>query len=197
MTPYNADGAMDKWRCRRKISIPVIRMLTVAYYALDQHEFLENSRQRVIARPRQIAMALARELTDASLPRIGKLFGGRHHTTVLHAFRTVSDSAAVAADVSELRRRLAEWARCGLLELTPKLRCVFAPAPAKQQVRKRPRPFERRAGLVEESTQWLAGRRAEWLPASSEKRWEQALALRSALRLRAEKERRARVGGGE
>jgi chromosomal replication initiator protein len=50
-----------------------------------------KKRTRVIARPRQVAMWLAKELTAMSLPAIGEAFGGRDHTTVLHACRTVSD----------------------------------------------------------------------------------------------------------
>ena len=52
---------------------------------------LSKKRTRVIARPRQIAMSLAKELTTQSLPAIGNAFGGRDHTTVLHACKTISE----------------------------------------------------------------------------------------------------------
>jgi len=60
------------------------------YYKLRVAELLSKKRTRSIARPRQLAMTLAKELTSHSLPEIGDAFGGRDHTTVLHACRTIT-----------------------------------------------------------------------------------------------------------
>ena len=64
-------------------------------------DMLSKRRNRSIARPRQIAMALAKELTNHSLPEVGDAFGGRDHTTVLHACRKIDDLRATTADVAE------------------------------------------------------------------------------------------------
>jgi chromosomal replication initiator protein len=67
-------------------------------------------RARAVARPRQVAMYLAKQLTTRSLPEIGKKFGGRDHTTVMHAVRKIEElalaDAALAEDVELLRRML-------------------------------------------------------------------------------------------
>ena len=61
------------------------------YYKVRVSDLYSNSRLREIARPRQIAMALAKELTNQSLPEIGEAFGGRDHSTVIHACRKVKE----------------------------------------------------------------------------------------------------------
>ncbi|SFN38906.1 chromosomal replication initiator protein DnaA [Dokdonella immobilis] len=71
------------------ISIGNIQKVVVEYYQLRMADLLSKRRSRSVARPRQIAMALAKEMTEHSLPEIGDAFGGRDHTTVLHACRTV------------------------------------------------------------------------------------------------------------
>lgn len=73
-----------------KTSIEDIQRKTAEFYKLDMHDFQSPQRTRRVARPRQVAMYLARELTMRSLPEIGKRFGGRDHTTVLHACRRVA-----------------------------------------------------------------------------------------------------------
>lgn len=74
----------------RKTSIEDIQRKTAEYYKLDMRDFHSPQRTRRVARPRQVAMYLARELTMRSLPEIGKRFGGRDHTTVLHACRRIA-----------------------------------------------------------------------------------------------------------
>ncbi|MBI2312919.1 MAG: chromosomal replication initiator protein DnaA [Betaproteobacteria bacterium] len=69
----------------RQISIENIQRTVADYYKIKVSEMYSKKRSRTIARPRQVAMALARELTEMSLPDIGDAFGGRDHTTVLHA----------------------------------------------------------------------------------------------------------------
>lgn len=75
----------------RRISIDNIQRTVAEYYRLSLSELLSSKRSRTIARPRQIAMSLAKELTGESLPEIGKHFGGRDHTTVLHACRKIAE----------------------------------------------------------------------------------------------------------
>jgi chromosomal replication initiator protein len=73
-----------------KTSIEDIQRKTAEFYQLDMRDFHSPQRTRRVARPRQVAMYLARELTMRSLPEIGKRFGGRDHTTVLHACRRIA-----------------------------------------------------------------------------------------------------------
>ena len=75
----------------RLITIENIQRTVADYYKIRVSDLLSNSRLRDIARPRQIAMTLAKELTSHSLPDIGEAFGGRDHTTVLHACRKVRE----------------------------------------------------------------------------------------------------------
>ena len=74
----------------RKTSIEDIQRKTAEFYKLELRDFQSPGRARRIARPRQVAMYLAREITSRSLPEIGKRFGGRDHTTVLHACRRIA-----------------------------------------------------------------------------------------------------------
>jgi len=69
----------------RQISIENIQKTVADYYKIKVAEMYSKKRSRNFSRPRQVAMALARELTNHSFPEIGEAFGGRHHTTVMHA----------------------------------------------------------------------------------------------------------------
>jgi chromosomal replication initiator protein len=73
------------------VTVENIQKTVAEYYKVRLGDLLSKSRDRPIARPRQIAMALAKELTNHSLPEIGEAFGGRDHTTVLHACRKIAD----------------------------------------------------------------------------------------------------------
>jgi len=73
----------------RKIAIEDIQRKTAEFYKLDVRDMSSKERTRRVARPRQVAMYLARELTMRSLPEIGRRFGGRDHTTILHACRQI------------------------------------------------------------------------------------------------------------
>ena len=79
---------------QRLITISLIQKVVAEYYSLDPAIFKDRNRTRAVAFPRQIAMYLSRQMTDASLPKVGDEFGGRDHTTVIHACEKV------AADVS-------------------------------------------------------------------------------------------------
>jgi chromosomal replication initiator protein len=74
----------------RQITVDNIQKTVADYYKLKVSDLLSKKRVRNIARPRQIAMTLAKDLTQMSLPEIGDAFGGRDHTTVLHACRTIA-----------------------------------------------------------------------------------------------------------
>ncbi len=73
----------------RQVSIENIQKTVADYYKIKVSEMYSKKRFRSVARPRQVAMALAKELTQQSLPEIGEAFGGRDHTTVLHACRKI------------------------------------------------------------------------------------------------------------
>jgi chromosomal replication initiator protein len=75
----------------RQISMELVQKTVSDYYKIKVADMFSQKRTRAIARPRQVAMWLARELTTHSLPEIGDAFGGRDHTTVLHACRTIVD----------------------------------------------------------------------------------------------------------
>jgi chromosomal replication initiator protein len=77
------------------ITLTNIQKTVADYYQISLPNLLSTSRSRSLARPRQLAMALSKELTEHSLPEIGKAFGGRDHTTVLHACRTIRDLCLV------------------------------------------------------------------------------------------------------
>ena len=85
----------------RQVSIENIQKTVADYYKIKVSEMYSKKRSRNVARPRQVAMALAKELTQLSLPDIGDAFGGRDHTTVLHACRKI---ALLKSSSSELTR---------------------------------------------------------------------------------------------
>lgn len=85
----------------RQISIDNIQRTTAEYFNIKIGDLLSKRRNRSIARPRQLAMALAKELTNHSLPEIGDAFGGRDHTTVLHACRKVVELRGTSLDIAE------------------------------------------------------------------------------------------------
>jgi chromosomal replication initiator protein len=87
----------------RQISVENIQKTVADYYKIKVADMYSKKRPASIARPRQIAMYLAKELTQKSLPEIGELFGGRDHTTVLHAVRKIG---AERQNVSELNQQL-------------------------------------------------------------------------------------------
>jgi chromosomal replication initiator protein len=74
----------------RQVSVEGIQKTVAEYFKIKVADMHSKRRSRNIARPRQVAMALAKDLTQMSLPEIGEAFGNRDHTTVLHACRTIS-----------------------------------------------------------------------------------------------------------
>lgn len=94
----------------RRITIDEIQRKVAEHYNLRMADMHSARRARNVARPRQVAMYLAKQLTARSLPEIGRKFGGRDHTTVMHAVRKVEelmeDDAQIAQDVDVIRRAL-------------------------------------------------------------------------------------------
>jgi len=94
----------------RRITVDRIQKQVASYYNMKVPELLSPRRARAVARPRQIAMYLSKQMTQRSLPDIGRRFGGRDHTTVLHAVRRITalmeEDPAVHDDVQRLIRML-------------------------------------------------------------------------------------------
>ena len=90
----------------RQVGIDNIQKTVVDYYKIRLVDLLSKKRNRSLARPRQLAMALAKELTNHSLPEIGDAFGGRDHTTVLHACRKVEELRELHPDIKDDYRTL-------------------------------------------------------------------------------------------
>lgn len=94
----------------RKVTVDEIQKAVAEHYLLKQADLLSERRTRAVARPRQLAMYLAKNLTTRSYPDIGRRFGNRDHTTVLHAVRRIEqlkgEDASIAADVETITRKL-------------------------------------------------------------------------------------------
>ncbi len=94
----------------RRITVDEIQKLCAAHYKIDASEMRSKRRARAVARPRQVAMYLAKKMTPRSLPEIGRIFGGRDHSTVIHAVRTIEglreSNPDIDADVRALLRQL-------------------------------------------------------------------------------------------
>ncbi len=84
----------------RKVTVDMIQKLVSEHYGLKQADLISERRARAVARPRQVAMWLAKQITTRSLPDIGRRFGGRDHTTVLHAVRKIADERGKDAQLN-------------------------------------------------------------------------------------------------
>jgi chromosomal replication initiator protein len=109
--PFAEKALAEQLRAsQRRISIDEIQRKVCEHYRIRQAEMGSARRAREVARPRQIAMYLAKQLTQRSLPEIGRRFGGRDHTTVIHAVRTIEalriKDAEIDGDVRLLMRQL-------------------------------------------------------------------------------------------
>jgi chromosomal replication initiator protein len=94
----------------RKLSVEEIQRKVSEHYAIRLSDMIGPKRLRSFARPRQVAMYLAKQMTRRSLPEIGRSFGGRDHTTVMHGVRRIEElmhkDAQIADDLELLRRAL-------------------------------------------------------------------------------------------
>jgi chromosomal replication initiator protein len=98
----------------KRVRIEDIQRIVARHYNVSKTELLSNRRTRTIVKPRQIAMYLAKVMTPRSLPEIGRRFGGRDHTTVLHAVRKIEDLSGtdntLAQEIELLRRLISDQA---------------------------------------------------------------------------------------
>ena len=98
-----------------EITSATIMAQTAAYFGITIEDLCGSSRSRVLVTARQIAMYLCRELTDLSLPKIGQQFGGRDHTTVMHADKKIrqlmAERRAIYNQVTDLTARIKSTAR--------------------------------------------------------------------------------------
>jgi chromosomal replication initiator protein len=102
------DGLYPDLKPARAHSVREIQEQTAEAFGISLEQLLSSSRAAPVAWPRQVAMYLARELTDQTLPQIGRAFGGRNHTTVMHACRRTAERIAEDPDACEAVRKLTE-----------------------------------------------------------------------------------------
>jgi len=95
----------------RRVPIELIQRRVGEHFGLHPNDLKAKSNARAVAYPRQVAMYLARELTGASLPEIGRAFNGKHHTTVLHSVQKISARRKTDRDLSRLLDKLADTLR--------------------------------------------------------------------------------------
>jgi len=92
----------------RRISIELIQRAICQDFGITLTQLKARSNSRVVAYPRQIAMYLAKELTSASLPQIGREFGGKHHTTVLHSINKIKELRKSDRDLNKVINKLTD-----------------------------------------------------------------------------------------
>ena len=99
----------------RRVTVEEIQKVVADHFNLRLADMLSSRKERAIARPRQVAMYLVKRLTNRSLPEIGRRFGGRDHTTVMHGVRKIEElkakDPALAEDVETLEHLLGQPAR--------------------------------------------------------------------------------------
>ncbi|AVP35969.1 chromosomal replication initiator protein DnaA [Staphylococcus felis] len=111
-TELTADALKDIIQVTKskKITIQDIQKVVGEYYSVRIEDFVAKKRTKSIAYPRQIAMYLSRELTDFSLPKIGEEFGGRDHTTVIHAYdkikKDIENDPTLKQEIEELEKNI-------------------------------------------------------------------------------------------
>ena len=89
-----------------KVGIDLIQKRVAEYFSIRLSDLKGRKRNRAISYPRQVAVYLARELTSYSLPELGEFFGGRDHTTILHAYEKISKEVKNNKSVKDLINRL-------------------------------------------------------------------------------------------
>ena len=92
----------------KKVKIDDIQKLVASHFNVSRGDILSARRTASVVRPRQIAMYLAKHLTEASLPEIGRQFGGKHHTTVLHSVEKIDELRKTDKDLNRLVNKLTE-----------------------------------------------------------------------------------------
>jgi chromosomal replication initiator protein len=92
----------------RKITIETIQRTVAEQFGMRVAELKQKNNSRQIVVPRQIAMYLAKQLTEASLPEIGRQFGGKHHTTVMHSISKIDEQRRADKDLNRTINKLME-----------------------------------------------------------------------------------------
>jgi len=92
----------------RKITIDAIQKAVAENFAMRVSELKQKNNSRAVVVPRQIAMYLAKNLTEASLPEIGRQFGGKHHTTVMHSIGKIDELRRTDKDLNRTINKLQE-----------------------------------------------------------------------------------------
>jgi len=92
----------------RRVTLEYIQRMVCQEYSLTVVQLKSKNNSPAIARPRQVAMYLAKQLTTASLPQIGREFGGKHHTTVLHSIRKIEREREMNRDLDKAINRLTD-----------------------------------------------------------------------------------------
>jgi chromosomal replication initiator protein len=92
----------------RKVTIDAIQKAVAERFQIKPSQLKEKSNTQKVVRPRQVAMYLVKELTDASLPEIGRAFGGKHHTTVIHSIRKIDKERQANPELNRLIHSLME-----------------------------------------------------------------------------------------
>ena len=92
----------------RKVTIESIQKAAAEQFGLRLVEIKAKNNSRAIVYPRQIAMYLAKHLTEASLPEIGRQFGGKHHTTVMHSIDKIEQQRQIDKDLSRTLNKITE-----------------------------------------------------------------------------------------
>jgi chromosomal replication initiator protein len=110
LTPGVLESLLPKEERVPKLTVQAIKEEVAAYYRISPEELTSPSRKKEVAFARQIAIYLARELTDMSFPALGRAFGGRDHTTAMHAYQKVQEllreAPLLRAEVDDLRARI-------------------------------------------------------------------------------------------
>jgi len=99
---------LDPKKDRSRVSIDLIKKAAAEYYSIKIDDMSAKIRTKEIAIARQVAMFLARELTDSSLPKIGEDFGGRDHTTVLHAYEKIKGASKTDPSIEEAIKNISQ-----------------------------------------------------------------------------------------
>jgi chromosomal replication initiation ATPase DnaA len=106
MTEFAESAETVKRTLAKRLTIERIQAAVCRFYQIPRVEILSARREAKIVRPRQVAMYLAKTLTVRSLPEIGRMFGGRDHTTILHAVRKIGALVARDPDLNEVVEKL-------------------------------------------------------------------------------------------
>jgi chromosomal replication initiator protein len=92
----------------RKITIEAIQRTVSEHFGMKVSELKQKNNSRSVVVPRQIAMFLAKQMTEASLPEIGRQFGGKHHTTVMHSIGKIDEEKRTDKDLNRTLNKLME-----------------------------------------------------------------------------------------